>query len=423
MIQSAVSGSTGTFDFTRLADVDGDISASDGSMAHAESASYSLTIEGITKTVTAADFGVDGTDEDVAKAMITKFRDNAPQATLAGSAVSNLPVDGTSVAISFEGNTYNISMVDGEVSVSGGEEGRIFAFFSNDDKLYISSTSGSVGAEAIEVVANSVVSGNSDAAAAFGLAVGTGPTPTASGFSAYDFRLSIDGAQITATRTSSSATLTASATGISSVGERLTMTDLPDEELIIIVTGGARKIAAGYDILPEGNPSLASDITVKVIDAVAGTVEFLDKSTGTSLASRTLDANQMASARGIEVKFDGILQTNEQFHVTSNGSGIGDARNMLDLVALQLPTGDGGGFQEVFSQVVSGVGSSLQSTKVTNEAAKELYNASIEIESSFSGVSLDTEAANLIQQQQAYQASARILSTAREIFRTLLDAV
>lgn len=314
-------------------------------------------------------------------------------------------------------------MVDGEVSVSGGEEGRIFAFFSNDDKLYISSTSGSVGAEAIEVVANSVVSGNSDAAAAFGLSVGTGPTPTATGFSAYDFRLSIDGAQITATRTSSSATLTASATGISSVGERLTMTDLPDEELIIIVTGGARKIAAGYDILPEGNPSLASDITVKVIDAVAGTVEFLDKSTGTSLASRTLDANQMASARGIEVKLDGILQTNEQFHVTSNDSGIGDARNMLDLVALQLQTSDRGGFQDVFSQVVSGVGSSLQSTKVTNEAAKELYNASIEIESSFSGVSLDTEAANLIQQQQAYQASARILSTAREIFRTLLDAV
>ena len=73
--------------------------------------------------------------------------------------------------------------------------------------------------------------------------------------------------------------------------------------------------------------------------------------------------------------------------------------------------------------MVSGIGSSLQSTKVTNEAAKELHNASLEIESSFSGVSLDAEAAALIQQQQAYQASARILSTAREIFRTLLDSV
>ena len=184
MIQSSVSGASGTFDFIRLTDVDGAVSAENSTMTHAESASYSLTIEGITKTVTVADFGPDGSSEDVANAMITKFRDDAPRATLAGSAVSSLPADGTSVAVSFEGNTYNISMVDGEVSVSGGEEGRIYAFFSSDDKLYISSTSGSVGAEAIEVLANSDVTGNSDAATAFGLSVGAGPTPTAVGFSA-----------------------------------------------------------------------------------------------------------------------------------------------------------------------------------------------------------------------------------------------
>ena len=131
----------------------------------------------------------------------------------------------------------------------------------------------------------------------------------------------------------------------------------------------------------------------------------------------------MASARGIQVKLDGILQTGDKFHVTSNSSGIGDARAMLELADLQRPVAGRGGFQEVFSRVVSGVGSSLQSTKVTNDAARELHNASLEIESSFSGVSLDAEAANLIQQQQAYQASARILSTAREIFRTLLETV
>ncbi len=423
MIQSNVSGASGTFDFTRLSDVDGAVSASDGSMAHAESASYTLSIEGFTKTVTVADFGIDGTSEDVAKAMISKFRDDAPRATLAGSAVTDLPANGTSVALSFEDNTYNIRMVDGEVTVSGGEEGRIYAFFSNDNKLYVSSTSGSIGAEAIEVLANSEVSGNSDAATAFGLSVGTGPTPSASGFSAYDYRLSIDGAQITATRVSSSATLTASASATSSVGERLTMSDLPDEELIILVTGGARRIAAGYDMLPDGNPTLPSDLTVKVLDASAGTVEFIDTATGTSLANRTLDSEGKASARGIQVKLDGILQAGDKFHVTSNSSGIGDARTMLELADLQRPTAGRGGFQEVFSRVVSGVGSSLQSTKVTNDAAKELHNASLEIESSFSGVSLDAEAANLIQQQQAYQASARILSTAREIFRTLLETV
>ena len=407
MIQSNVSGDSGTFVFTRLSDVDGAVSASDGTMAHAESASYTLNIEGFIKTVTVDDFGIDGTSEDVARAMIKKFRDDAPRATLTGNAVSNLPANGTSVTIGFEGNSYDVSMMDGEVVVTGGEDGRIFAFFSNDNKLYVSSTSGSIGAEAIEVLANSEVSGNSDAATAFGLTVGTGPTPSAPGFSAYDYRLSIDGAQITATRTTS-VTLNASTSATSSIGERLIMTDLPDEELIILVTGGARRISAGYDMLPEGRPALASDLTVKVLDASAGTVEFVDTATGTSLANRTLDSEGRATARGVEVKLDGILQANDQFHVTSNSSGIGDARNIIDLAGLQLPADNRGGFQEVFPRVVSGVGSSLQSTKVTNDAARELHNASLEIESSFSGVSLDAEAANLIQQQQAYQASARI---------------
>jgi len=423
MVQSDISGASGTFYFNRLADVDGDVSAADGSMAHAESASYTLTIEGITKTVTVADFGVDGTSEDVARAMLKKFRDDAPRATLAGSAVTNIPVDGTSVAISFEGNSYNITMMDGEVSVSGGEEGRIYAFFSNDNKLYISSTSGSIGAEAIEVLASSTVSGNDDAAAAFGLSVGAGPIPSAPGFSALNYRLKIEGAKITAIRTDTTASLDASVSAKSSVGERLIMSDLPEEELIVIVTGGARRIAAGYDMIPEGYAALPSDLTVKVLDASTGAIEFVDTVTGTSLANRTIDSNGVASACGVEVRLDGILQDGDKFHVTSNAQGIGDARNMLALAELQLNKGDRGGFQEVFSRVVSDVGSTLQSTKVANDSAKELHNASLEIESSFSGVSLDTEAANLIQQQQAYQASARVLSTAREIFRTLLDSI
>ena len=36
------------------------------------------------------------------------------------------------------------------------------------------------------------------------------------------------------------------------------------------------------------------------------------------------------------------------------------------------------------------------------------------------GINMDAEAANLIEQQQAYQASARVLATARELFGTLI---
>jgi flagellar hook-associated protein 1 FlgK len=42
---------------------------------------------------------------------------------------------------------------------------------------------------------------------------------------------------------------------------------------------------------------------------------------------------------------------------------------------------------------------------------------------SLSGVSLDQEAANLLQWQQAYQASAQALSIANSLFTTLIDSV
>ena len=41
---------------------------------------------------------------------------------------------------------------------------------------------------------------------------------------------------------------------------------------------------------------------------------------------------------------------------------------------------------------------------------------------SVSGVSLDEEAANLVKFQQSYSAAARILSTAQELFDTILSA-
>ena len=424
LIRSNVSGASGTFDFVRLGDIDGAFGAEDGTVAHAESASYTLNIEGFENTVTVEDFGTGATSEDVAKAMIKKFRDNAPFATLTGSAVSNQPVDGTSVSVRFEDNDYQISMVAGEVIVTGGEEGRIQAFFSNDDKLYVSSTSGTVSADPITVLGDADLLGNSTAAAAFGLLVGAGPTPSASGFSAYDYTLSIDGATITATRTDTSQTLSASVSASSAIGERVILTDLPDEELIVLVTGGARKVTAAYDMLPSSaSVEPDRDLTVKVTDAATGTVEFIDTLTGTSMATRTLDTLHSATARGLQVTLDSTYADNDQFHITANLDGKGDARNILELVALQNGDGTKGGFREIFAGIVSGLGSQLQSTTVMNQSAKDLYEASVEIESAFSGVSLDTEASNLIQQQQAYQASARILATAREIFNTLLESV
>ena len=55
--------------------------------------------------------------------------------------------------------------------------------------------------------------------------------------------------------------------------------------------------------------------------------------------------------------------------------------------------------------------------------ASSTLDAAEASQSQFAGVNLDEEAAHLLEFQQAYQASARILQTAKEMFQSLIDVV
>ena len=114
------------------------------------------------------------------------------------------------------------------------------------------------------------------------------------------------------------------------------------------------------------------------------------------------------------------------FTFTPNKSDIFNSRNLDAMIKLQ--SGDRGdltklGFQDMFGVMIAGVGSSVNSSKIAVEVQEENAIAAKEAEAEFAGVNLDTEAAALIEFQQAYQASARILSTARELFQSLMEVV
>ena len=57
------------------------------------------------------------------------------------------------------------------------------------------------------------------------------------------------------------------------------------------------------------------------------------------------------------------------------------------------------------------------------EEHEMIRDAAANSASELSGVNMDDEAAQLIEYQQAYQASARVLQTARELFDTLIDRI
>ena len=71
--------------------------------------------------------------------------------------------------------------------------------------------------------------------------------------------------------------------------------------------------------------------------------------------------------------------------------------------------------------MASNVGMYVRSTDIQLTAQTNVYDQVWAQRESFSGVSLDEEAANLIKYQQAYQATAQIISTVQEMFQTLLS--
>ena len=73
--------------------------------------------------------------------------------------------------------------------------------------------------------------------------------------------------------------------------------------------------------------------------------------------------------------------------------------------------------------VVASVGASVQSTNLNLSSSEMIKDAAASSASELSGVNMDEEAAQLIEYQQAYQASARVLQTARELFDALIDRI
>ena len=242
----------------------------------------------------------------------------------------------------------------------------------------------------------------------------------------YEFDLIVKGDTIVTTPNGTNGVPSLSLSSHSIAKQRLTLKDLPDEDLIVFVNdGGAQRVTVRYDELPETPKKFTSDIEVKIADAEKGIIEFVDAATQTSLATRELSENK-ATAVGFSVDFYGEVATGDIFYVSGNEDGIGDNRNIQQIIDLQtegLGGNSSGGFQRIFTNAVSQVGALSQSGKMAAEAAVTLQEASIEAEATYSGVSLDTEASNLIEQQQAYQASARILTTARELFQTLIQSL
>ncbi|MDG1316294.1 MAG: flagellar basal body rod C-terminal domain-containing protein [Paracoccaceae bacterium] len=216
-----------------------------------------------------------------------------------------------------------------------------------------------------------------------------------------------------------------SGSGTSLAETRMQLTGLPTEELIVVVAGGgSRRISAKYTI----DTDIAVDplkkeqqYQVRMLDANSGRVELFDKATGHSIATRISNGNAQFDADGLRFNLNGYAATGDSFDVLTGQKAAGDARNMDEIMTLATSTVNRSSFQDDFRSIAASVGSTLESSRLSKLSAEAVRDAAVAAEDEVSGVNMDEEAAKLITQQQAYQAAARILQTAKEMFDTLMQ--
>ena len=216
-----------------------------------------------------------------------------------------------------------------------------------------------------------------------------------------------------------------SGSGTSLAETRMQLTGLPTEELIVVVAGGgSRRISAKYTIDTDTavDPlKKESQYQVKMLDVNSGRVELFDKVTGHSIATRISNGTAQFDADGLRFNLNGYAATGDSFDVLTGQKSAGDSRNMDEIMDLATSTVSRSSFQDDFRSIAASVGSTLESSRLSKLSAEAVRDAAVAAEDEVSGVNMDEEAAKLITQQQAYQAAARILQTAKEMFDTLMQ--
>ncbi|MCA1896383.1 flagellar hook-associated protein FlgK [Shewanella putrefaciens] len=173
-------------------------------------------------------------------------------------------------------------------------------------------------------------------------------------------------------------------------------------------------------------PITGSELTIQLdTTAIPPTYEAFDAS-GTSLGAAAPYTPPSISAFGFTFEVDTTAAASNDRFTFNLAFAEGDNSNAVAMAKLSESKVMNGGkstLADVFENTKIDIGSKTKAAEVRVGSAEAIYQQAYARVESESGVNLDEEAANLMRFQQAYQASARIMTTAQQIFDTLLTSV
>lgn len=180
-----------------------------------------------------------------------------------------------------------------------------------------------------------------------------------------------------------------------------------------------------------GLPPSNGDAISIVFTSATGDYE-LQSPPGSAIETGVWQAGQAIAYNGFELKLNGVPQMGDAITVEQTAYPMSNNGNALSILALrdadlvgreQLTSGSdtpGNTITNAYSQIIGQIGSSVQSAQTMSDISSSLAQSSNDLLMNMQGVNLDEEAARLIQYQQSYQASAKILQIAQRVFDIML---
>ena len=209
------------------------------------------------------------------------------------------------------------------------------------------------------------------------------------------------------------------------------------EDLLVFVTGeGSATVSGSYDesmVDPSklDNQRIASlrdqKIDVSFTNASHYQITWTNPANGvqTLLAERDYDPAAGISYQGVTLHLSNAPAAGDKFVIDGNQDGVGSNQNMLDILNIATKNVIGGAngstLAEAYSEQVGNVGNVSSQATIAQKALEVVNKQAIDARDKVSGVSLDSEAADLIRFQQAYQACAKAMQTASTIFDSILQ--
>lgn len=212
------------------------------------------------------------------------------------------------------------------------------------------------------------------------------------------------------------------------------LSGLSNEALQAVKNVGLRFDAASNSMVVD--TPLPAGVTVTMLTADGQTVPGGITPGQSNQLKYSIDVNVGGVQQSFTVSqsVSGRPENGDKFSVDFNQNGVSDNRNALKLVDLQnkqtiavdpnsSSSSNGMNFNSGYGDMVERVGTLTAQARRDDVATGAILQQATDSRNSLSAVNLDEEAANLIQYEQYYNASAQIIQVARTLFDTLISSI